>query len=100
MRGYHEYNRVWTPRVGEILLLRGQQDNPHDHFAVSVKKDSTIVGHVPLSHSKIISCFLRKVGCSGFCEITGQAINRGTGFGLEVPCIYRFYGTIYTILTD
>ena len=91
MRGYHEYNRVWTPRVGEILLLSGQRDNPHDRFAVAVMKDSTIVGHVPLSHSKIFSCFLRKVGCSEFSEITGRTINRGAGFGLEVPCILWIY---------
>ena len=58
----HEYNRVWTPRIGEILLLSEQQDNPHDCFAVAVMKDSTIVGRVPLSHSKIISFFLWKVG--------------------------------------
>ncbi len=24
--------------------------------------------------------------------ITGEKVNRGAGMGLEVPCIYRFYG--------
>ena len=27
-----------------------------------------------------------------FTEVTGQKINRGAGYGLEVPCIYRLYG--------
>ena len=96
MRGHHEYHSVWTPRTGEILLLRRQRDNLHDPFAVGVMKESTLVGHVPLSNSKCISFFLSKVGCSGFCEVTGNRVNHGAGFGLEVPCIYRFYGpTLY-----
>ena len=76
---------VWTPRIGEILLLRRQRDNLHDPFAVGVMKESTLVGHVPLSNRK---CILSKVACSGFCEVTGNRVNRGAGFGLEVPCIY------------
>ena len=24
--------------------------------------------------------------------VTGIRMNRGTGFGLEVPCVYKFYG--------
>ena len=92
VRGHHEYHSVWTPRIGEILLLKRQRDNLHDPFAVGVMKGSTLVGHVPLSNSRCISLFLSKVGCSGFCEVTGNPVNRGAGFGLEVPCIYRFYG--------
>ena len=25
-------------------------------------------------------------------EITGKYINRGAGYGLEVPCVFRFHG--------
>ena len=25
-------------------------------------------------------------------EITGRKVNRGAGYGLEVPCVYRFHG--------
>ena len=25
-------------------------------------------------------------------EVTGQKINRGAGYGLEVTCMYRLYG--------
>ena len=42
MRGHREYDRVWTPRIGEILLLRRQRDNVHDPFADGVIKESTI----------------------------------------------------------
>ena len=30
-------------------------------------------------------------------EVTGGKVNRGTGYDLEVPCIYRLYGhKVYT----
>ena len=25
-------------------------------------------------------------------EVTGAKVNRGAGYGLEIPCIYRLYG--------
>ena len=28
----------------------------------------------------------------GLTLITGPKINRGAGYGLEVPCVYRLYG--------
>ena len=27
-----------------------------------------------------------------FAEVTGGKVNRGGGYGLEVPCVYRLYG--------
>ena len=27
-----------------------------------------------------------------FAQVTGDKINRGAGYGLEVPCVYRLYG--------
>ena len=27
-----------------------------------------------------------------FAEITGAKVNRGAGYGLEVPCVHRLYG--------
>ena len=28
----------------------------------------------------------------GFMEVTDRKVNRGAGYGLEVPCIYRLFG--------
>ena len=28
----------------------------------------------------------------GFAEVTGDKVNRGAGYGLEIPCKYRLYG--------
>ena len=38
--------------------------------------------------SKNVSIFYDKA----FEEITGAKVNRGAGYGLEVPCVYRLYG--------
>ena len=36
--------------------------------------------------------FLKKDGCVGYCEVTGERTNRGAALGLEIPCVYRCYG--------
>ena len=30
-------------------------------------------------------------------EVTGEKLNRGTGYGLEIPCIYHLYGPDATL---
>ena len=27
-----------------------------------------------------------------FDRVTGGKVNRGAGYGLEIPCVYQFYG--------
>ena len=39
IRGYHAYKDVWTPFIGEELLLRREPDNVKDRSAVAVLKD-------------------------------------------------------------
>ena len=48
IRGQHIYKIIWMP-VGEELALQREDGNDHDKHAVTVMKDSDIVGHVPLS---------------------------------------------------
>ena len=45
IRGHHIYKKLWTPSVGEVLLLVKEEANEHDHFVVSVIKDRFIVSH-------------------------------------------------------
>ena len=42
----------------------------------------------------VVSAFLRRGINKGLVEVTGVKANRGGGYGLEVPCIYHFYGSI------
>ena len=38
IRGYHMYQRIWTPHVGGKATTR-EPGNEHDRFAVAVLKD-------------------------------------------------------------
>ena len=55
----------------------------------AVYYDNDVVGHIPYNLVPKVSAFLKRDVNKGFAEITGM--NRGAGYGLEVPCVYRLY---------
>ena len=57
-RGYHAYIKIWNPVDGTLLFCTRETDNPHDNYAVSIIRNSYVVGHVPLGLSKTFSNFL------------------------------------------
>ena len=64
VRGYHEYQRVWTAAVEEELCFEAEMWlNPRYHYAIVVKKDGITVGHLPRKISRIYSLFGRKFSC-------------------------------------
>ena len=81
-RGYHAYMKIWNPVDGEVLVCTRETDNPHDNYAVSIIRNSYVVGHVPLGLSKTISNFLSLPVSTMFCIVTGKRQNRGAGLGL------------------
>ena len=56
---------------------------------VAVYYENQVVGHVPYNLVPTVSAFLRR---DGFAEVTGDKVNRGAGYGLEILCIYHLYG--------
>ena len=48
VKGYHEYKRIWTRQIGEILSTEREPGNLVDKDVVCVKKENEIVGHLPL----------------------------------------------------
>ena len=54
-------------------------------------KDGAVVGHVPYNIAPLLSQFLRRDTNKAVAEVRGQMVNRGAGYGLEVPCVYRLY---------
>ena len=92
VRGYHEYQHLWTPSIGEVLVVKQMRDNCHDKHTVAVIKDDITVGHVQRGICKKVFYFLNYDGNIAFCEITGGHCNRGAGYGLEIPCAFKFYG--------
>ena len=93
VRGYHAYKDIWNPRIGEVLPLEREPNNTEDRFAVAIKRTGSVVGHiVPFNLAPVVSAFLRRDVNKGLVEVTGPKINRGAGYGLEIPCTYYFYG--------
>lgn len=94
-RGFHIYHSYWTPVSGEILSTELDYLNPHDIYAVAIKKDNIIVGHVPRDQSKVCSYFIRRGGVIQF-EVTSarrRQSNLPQG-GLEIPGLLTFFGHI------
>ena len=92
IRGYHAYKDIWIPRIGVVLLLKWEPENEVDKNAVAVTTGSGEVGgHVPYNLAPLLSQFLRRDFNKGTCEVTGDKLNRGAGYGLEIPCVYRLY---------
>ena len=70
------YPRIfsWVAVDGEILKCERETSNRHDPFAVAIRKDGIMVGHVPQKISTICSLFLRRCGVIQ-CEITGRQLS-------------------------
>ena len=92
VRGYHAYQDLWSPVVNETLLAKREPTNVVDNNAVAIYTEEIVVGHVPHNLAQIFNRFLRRDVNKIFAEITGAKVNRGAGYGLEVPCKYRLYG--------
>ena len=95
--GFHDYMENWTPTIGEILICVMEPDNAYDKYAVAVKKDGKLVGHLMKgtrgNFAKMVFYFLRRDSTSSCtCRITGKAVNQGKGMGLQVPCELTFNG--------
>ena len=95
VHGHHIYKTIWTPSLGEILMVYPEPLNYHDRHAVCIKKDDVIIGAdrditaiLPREQTKTMWDFLMHGGHVS-CEVTGR---RKLGNGLEVPCTYKLTG--------
>ena len=90
VRGYHAHRHIWEPENGEILPLKRESENYKDVNAVV--KDGCTVGHILRNLAPHFTFFLVRDFNKGLCEIVGERVNRGGGYGLEIPCIFKLYG--------
>lgn len=51
-----------------------------------------MVGHVPKLMAMHVTKFLKRPTNSVKVTVTGKRVNRGAGYGLELPCQYFCYG--------
>ena len=88
VKGCYVYKTLWILVIGECLLSEREPDNPNDKYAVCVKKENRIVGHLPLGKmgkfAKTILYFLKADKLSS-CKIvvTGQPVNLEEGDGMQ-----------------
>ena len=60
---HHEARKVWDDmRVGDLLALVREPDNPHDPNAVRVEIDGAVVGHLVGDHSARLTARLQVEG--------------------------------------
>ena len=102
-RGYHAYMEIWSPLIGETLSCKRETSNVVDKDAIAIMRPDSygkevIVGHMPENVSKCCSMFLTLPNTTIEAEVVGKRLNRGGGYGLEIPVFYRFYGKEKTIM--
>ena len=76
---------MWNPVIGESLLVTRESTNSN---AMAVHNNNLIIGHVPYNLAQSISNFLKQDMNKAFAKVTRMEVNRGAGYGLEVPCKY------------
>ena len=59
IRGHHAYKLIWTPRMGEQLPLRCEDNNVRG-AAVAVMKGIVVVGHLPRVLARTVFYFLKR----------------------------------------
>ena len=97
VRGYHAYLNIWEPLLGECLRCAKEPENEVDKHAVAVvrinsRNKEVVVGHVPKLISMVVSMYLSLPRCTLIVEVAGEPINRGAGYGLEIPAKFHFHG--------
>ena len=51
-----------------------------------------VVGHIPKLMAPHVTKFLKRRTNYGKVTVIGKQINRGAGYGFELPCEYLLYG--------
>ena len=80
---------IWNSKLGDNdVEVKHEVNNEHNKFAVAIFHSKRIEGHIPKNLSKFFYRFLLLPNCTISCEVTGKRVNRGGGYGLEIPLKY------------
>ena len=93
VRGFHIYQRSWSPSLEEQLECLREATNDKDRYAVAVLRHRSIVGHISKRISAACLLFIERNGRI-HCRITGTrqySADLPQG-GLEIPCVLTFEG--------
>ena len=83
-------------RFSRCGIRRHELNNEEDEFSIGIYRNDlqneTLVGHMPRNLSKFVYQFLKLPNSKLSCKVKGKRLNRGAGYGLEIPVIYTFSG--------
>ena len=120
IRVYHEYIHIWMPHNDDEYQLKREPLNTVDPNAVAIVRqvprgrsykdraprprhpdelgsDFQVLGNVPKLMRSWLTKFLKRATSSGKAVIKGKRIDRGGGYGLEVPCECHFTEDKFTV---
>ena len=98
VKGYNvDMKNVWKPTVNERLETKMESDNVMGIYAVCVKKNTSIVGRLPLGKNgkfAMVKFYLIRADQNADCKvvITGKEVNFSDGDGMQVPCKLKIPG--------
>jgi hypothetical protein len=89
VRGFHVYQRIWQPTLGENVDCGWEQGNQYDRFAIKcTDTDNRVIDHLPMEISRITK-FLIARGAVVQATVTNMRYRASplVQGGLEVPCL-------------
>ena len=69
-----------------------------EHHPNNLTDEFEVIGHVPRLMALWLTKFLKRPTNIGKVIVKGKRVNRGGGFGLEVPCEYQFEGDNFFVV--
>ncbi len=90
IKGYYHYEKIWAPRIDEVLRCLHERENNFDEFAITIIKEGLIVGHVPRQISQQFYNILKNEGYIKV-KVIGNP-SKTKKYGIHVPCLHVING--------
>lgn len=87
--------------LNAVAIARGKSGKEETHKANNIHPKNVtdkfeVIGHVPELKATWLSKLLKRPTNCRIVMIKGKRVNRGGGYGLEVPCEYPFEGASFS----
>jgi hypothetical protein len=87
-----------TPPLAIVKSSRGSTVTSGLSHVNAINETVDVVGHIPKNMAApYVSKFLKRASNSASVTVKGKRINRGAGYGLEIPCVYTFRGDQFSL---
>ena len=87
---------IWTYGLQTLVMKEPEEGNEYDNNAVAMIIDRKTGWHIPKNLSKTFKR-LTLPNCTMTCTVIGKHVNHGSGYGLEIPVNFKFFGSAKAI---